>query len=395
MKACATIKSIAFCCLSALSLAGCPLGPSATRVEGVTVDRPEISGGAGATFVLAATIAPSDAEDQGVTWSSDDEAVATVDPDTGAVVINDVGIATITATTHDGAKKASCVVYGGQLGHWPLRESLDDVSGSGFDGTWRGAPTGAGMSAEPEYVTEGGKTGVHFRYTADEVTTVGSGDWVDCEGGSGALDNDHMHPELAASDYLTVSFWLYWDPHDQLSLDGTTVPCPLTIDGYDRYKYVMNIVSKSIWTKGGWQIRYTSLNGSSDGGEIVLILHFVNDTSPSPTNSCVELSVVKNLESLRATWLHLVVTIDNENRHYASYLNGALAESGDYVNSFGDLGECDADTQYNTGHFSIGAFSHAWGGFSVNGKMSDVRFFRGILDAGDVEDLYEIERAGP
>ena len=63
----------------------------------------------GETFTLTATIVPKDATEQGVNWTSNDINVATVD-NLGVVTAKKGGTATITVTTHDGSKTASCVI---------------------------------------------------------------------------------------------------------------------------------------------------------------------------------------------------------------------------------------------------------------------------------------------
>ena len=61
------------------------------------------------TATLVATVLPEDAEDKSVTWSSDNEAVATVNQN-GVVTAVSGGTATITVTTTDGNLTASCAV---------------------------------------------------------------------------------------------------------------------------------------------------------------------------------------------------------------------------------------------------------------------------------------------
>ena len=63
----------------------------------------------GKTYSLTVTVSPSNATNKIVTWTSSDESVATVDT-AGRVTAKKVGSVTITATTQDGNKKATCTV---------------------------------------------------------------------------------------------------------------------------------------------------------------------------------------------------------------------------------------------------------------------------------------------
>lgn len=78
-------------------------------VTGVTLDNTSVSLKVDETAVLTTTVAPADATDKTVTWSSLDETIATVDA-TGKVTAVGEGETTITATTTDGGKTATCVV---------------------------------------------------------------------------------------------------------------------------------------------------------------------------------------------------------------------------------------------------------------------------------------------
>ncbi|MPN49328.1 hypothetical protein SDC9_196946 [bioreactor metagenome] len=77
-------------------------------VTGVTLDKTEAALKVGETATLAATIAPANATNKNVSWSSSDEAIATVKD--GVVTAVAAGKATITVITEDGQKTAECVV---------------------------------------------------------------------------------------------------------------------------------------------------------------------------------------------------------------------------------------------------------------------------------------------
>ena len=79
-------------------------------VTGVSVSPTSITIVKGQTAQLTAAVEPSDASDQAVTWSSSNTNVARVNTTSGQVAGVNVGTATITVTTHDGQKKATCEV---------------------------------------------------------------------------------------------------------------------------------------------------------------------------------------------------------------------------------------------------------------------------------------------
>ncbi len=77
-------------------------------VTGITIDE-TVTIDENGTGIINATVIPSDATNQTITWSSDNESVATVDS-TGVVTAVSIGTATITATTQDGNYTDTCVV---------------------------------------------------------------------------------------------------------------------------------------------------------------------------------------------------------------------------------------------------------------------------------------------
>lgn len=80
-------------------------------VTGVSLNKDKTSISVGSTETLTATVAPADATNQNVTWSSADSSIASVNSKTGVVTgVAAGGPVNITATTTDGSFTASCAV---------------------------------------------------------------------------------------------------------------------------------------------------------------------------------------------------------------------------------------------------------------------------------------------
>ena len=94
------IAVICVACIGVISACG--------GAKGITLDRSEVTLFVGDTMGLAATVDGADDEDKTVNWSSSDEKIAIVK--NGIVKGVAVGEATITATTSDGKKSATCKV---------------------------------------------------------------------------------------------------------------------------------------------------------------------------------------------------------------------------------------------------------------------------------------------
>ncbi len=84
------------------------IGEISIPVTGVAVTPATVTLDVGDTATLTATIAPTNATNKKVTWSSSDTSVATVD--NGTVKAVGYGTALIIVTTEDGEKKSSCGV---------------------------------------------------------------------------------------------------------------------------------------------------------------------------------------------------------------------------------------------------------------------------------------------
>ena len=80
-----------------------------TPVTGITMRPTTLTLNEGKTGQLTATVAPANADNKNVTWESNNEKVATVSQK-GVVTAKKAGTATITVTTVDGGKTATCKV---------------------------------------------------------------------------------------------------------------------------------------------------------------------------------------------------------------------------------------------------------------------------------------------
>ena len=90
-----------------------PTPPKTVAVIKVSLNIENVYGEKGETFQLAAEVLPWNATDKTVRWSTSDENIATVD-DSGLVTLGSAtpwDTATITVTTNDGNKSATCNAY--------------------------------------------------------------------------------------------------------------------------------------------------------------------------------------------------------------------------------------------------------------------------------------------
>jgi ABC-type Fe3+-hydroxamate transport system substrate-binding protein len=83
-------------------------GNKDVSVSKVTLDKTSITLDVGSSYTLTPTVSPSDATNKNVTWKSSNTSVATVS--NGVVIGVSAGNATITVTTVDGSKTATCSV---------------------------------------------------------------------------------------------------------------------------------------------------------------------------------------------------------------------------------------------------------------------------------------------
>ena len=84
-------------------------GPTTVAVTGVTLNKTSLSLVEGNSETLTATVSPDNATNKAVSWKSSDASIASVDG-TGKVTAVKAGSATITVSTTDGSKTATCSV---------------------------------------------------------------------------------------------------------------------------------------------------------------------------------------------------------------------------------------------------------------------------------------------
>ena len=146
--------------------------PAKVPVTGVTLDKTSLSLTVGGEATLTATVAPENATNKTVTWASSDEAVATVE--NGKVTAMAVGTATITVTTEDGGKTASCTVtvYRDSSGG----DSSSDDSDPTYNVALPGKVTGGGIKVSPRNAEKGETVTITVTpddgYELDELTVT-------------------------------------------------------------------------------------------------------------------------------------------------------------------------------------------------------------------------------
>ena len=86
-----------------------PTGPTTVAVTGVTLNKTSLSLVEGNSETLTATVSPDNATNKAVSWKSSDASIASVDG-TGKVTAVKADSATITVSTTDGSKTATCSV---------------------------------------------------------------------------------------------------------------------------------------------------------------------------------------------------------------------------------------------------------------------------------------------
>lgn len=148
-----------------------------TPVTGITISEDALTLEPEQTFELSAKVSPENATDSSVTWTSEDQAVATVD-DNGKVTAVGVGTTTITASAANGNVYATCTVtvadkvtLDGSLSDW-AQLSLNTVGAKG--------QTAADSYKSVTFYAYLSQRGLYLAADAyHDVYTYGQGNWFD------------------------------------------------------------------------------------------------------------------------------------------------------------------------------------------------------------------------
>ena len=135
---------------------------STVAVTGVALNKSELMLEAGKSEQLTATVAPTNATNKKVSWSSDKQDIASVDA-TGKVTAHKVGEAVVTVKSEDGGKTASCKV---KVTAKPPTTYKVTFSVDGTGGTLKAKAEGIAETETSPMTIEQGKT-VTFTATAD------------------------------------------------------------------------------------------------------------------------------------------------------------------------------------------------------------------------------------
>ena len=180
---------------------GPPPEPQKVAVTGVTLSSSSLTLTEGEKATLTYTISPSNATVQNVVWKSSDGTVATIDV-SGTVVAVKAGTTTITVTTADGGKTASCTVT------VKAKETAVKVTGVTMDDDSKTVTLEVGgtatlkVSVQPENATE---KGVSFKSSDETVATVSAEGVVKAVGeGTATITVTTKDGEKTATAEITV-----------------------------------------------------------------------------------------------------------------------------------------------------------------------------------------------
>ena len=193
-------------------LLACDKQPATIAVTGVTLDKSFLELVEGDKATLVASVKPANASDQSVTWSCSDNSVAMVS--SGQVTALKAGSATVTVTTVDGGKSATCKVT--------VKEKTYAVESVALDQTSLELTEGDNATLTAT-ITPSNATNKNVKWSTSDktVVTVTDGKVTAIKAGSATITVTTEDGSKTASCKVTVKAKTY--PVTGVSLDKTTL----------------------------------------------------------------------------------------------------------------------------------------------------------------------------
>ncbi len=268
------------------------IGAVEVPVTGVALDRTEAALDVGGSFVLTPIIAPTNATNKSVTWSSSNSQVATVN--NGVVNAVGYGDATVTVTTEDGAKTSTCKVS--------VQKAATPVTGVTLDKTSMTLKAGSSDSLTATVLpNDATNKSVTWSSSNSQVATVNNGVVTARAEGTAVITVLTLDGSKTATCTVTVE-------------KGSDTPVPVTGVRLDRTSIALDVGKKQtlvatvspenatdkgiIWSSSNSQVATVS-NGvvtavsegsatitatTSSGGYAATCTVTVNEPAPSPVS---------------------------------------------------------------------------------------------------------------
>lgn len=211
-------------------------------VTGVSLNKTSLTLVEGNSEALIATVAPSNATNQSVTWESSNTSVATVDSN-GKVSASTAGSSLITVKTVDGNKTASC--------NLTVQSATVAVTGVSLDQTSSTLTVGNTLALTAT-VTPSNATNKNITWSSSNtnVATVSNGTVTAVAAGSATITAaSTAYPSIKATCTITVENAVI-DNHGKVSTDPLTADEAITICGGSTtptadYYYVQGTISST------------------------------------------------------------------------------------------------------------------------------------------------------
>ena len=182
------------------------------KVESVSLDRTSITLTEGDSQTLTATVSPSNATNKNVSWKSSSTSVATVS--NGKVCALKAGTASITVTTEDGGKTATCQVTVNARVYNVESVSLDKTSITLTEGDSQTLTA----TVSPSNATN---KNVSWKSSSTSVATVSNGQVTALKAGTATITVTTEDGGKTAACQVTVSAKVY--DVESVSLDKTSI----------------------------------------------------------------------------------------------------------------------------------------------------------------------------